>query len=517
MLSGNEPCLGPSTGSGRRSWLAGCCRATLRVPAPSPRSRLPQLVTSQKDLMAVAIEGQAKGWASNLKNRMARLLMRDQVLAADTELRRQLLWINSMRAWLLPYPAQVALLASQPAKAGALSFLTPSASRLMRRLVRRYIDLHRLPDPLQLPLQINQLSAVMAPARTASPWAGFWLRVSTLTRGRKIELPVMAHAYAERRGGRRATTFALVPHGEDWFVGVTQYLAPTPWPEHRTEVLGIDLGLNNLLSTSEGDVRGIGFLDQLRRYDEQLMELQQGLQGAGIRRLGDCRRYRSFVAKLQGWLKTTIQRELNALLELRRPKKVVIEDLLFAGQPGTLSRRMNRLLRRFGQRHFSQTLTERQAEFGFELETVDPAYTSQACHRCEFVHRDNRRSNSFKCQACGHLAHADVNAAKNLVRRSNEASGAKAYTSAPGGLRSRWAQSLQGWMVRQRAQLSERGTSGLLTSHRAVGSTRAGLRALMTKKSSAMKLSPEVRKQMLLASSSPTLEGLLNGLNVGAA
>lgn len=85
-----------------------------------------------------AVEGQAKSWASNLKNRITRSLMRDPVLGRDTVLLRELLWLNSMRAWLMPYPAQVELLAAQPVKADALRALSPAASRLMRRLVRSY-------------------------------------------------------------------------------------------------------------------------------------------------------------------------------------------------------------------------------------------------------------------------------------------------------------------------------------------------------------------------------------------
>lgn len=183
-------------------------------PRSGPRTTFPatRLVTSQKDLMAIAIEGQAKSWASNLKNLVARTVMRDAILASDPVLRRQLLWINAMRAWLLPYREQLALLASAPAKSGALESLTPAASRLMRKLVRRHIEMVRLPDPRQLPLQVNQLSAVMAKAsRSTSFWAESWLRISTLTRGQKLALPVMANAYAAERGGRRAATFSLVP------------------------------------------------------------------------------------------------------------------------------------------------------------------------------------------------------------------------------------------------------------------------------------------------------------------
>lgn len=484
-----------------------------RNPARSgPRSTFPltQLVTSQKDLMAVAIEGQAKSWASNLKNRIARSVMRDAVLSQDTGLRRQLLWLNSMKAWLLPYKQQVELLAGQPAKADALLTVSAQASRMMRKLVRNYLARCRLPDPLQLPMQVNQLSSVLADAqKSTSPWASHWLRMSTLERGRKVELPVMGNPHAKKRGGRRATTFSLIERDAGWYLIATHYVAPTPWPEHQTDVLGIDLGLRTLMATSEGDLYGRGFLDQLQKYDAQLQRIQKGLQDAGQFRLAACRRYRNFVSRLRGWLKTTVQTNLARLLEQRRPKKVIVEDLVFAGQHGELSRRMNRLLRRFGQRYFVQTLEERKDEYGFELEVVEPAYSSQTCASCEFVHRDNRHGDSFRCLACGHTAHADVNAGKNLSRRSVQKA-----SSAPGQLRNQWVRSVQGWMTRQRDILLKRRTSGLPVHACAVGCARAGLRALAERKSSAVRLSSESKGMLLAAACSPNLDGLLKGLRV---
>lgn len=71
------------------------------MPATSgPHSTFPatRLVTSQKDMMARAIEGRAKGWASNLKTRIARSVIASETLATLPALRRQLLWVNAMRA-----------------------------------------------------------------------------------------------------------------------------------------------------------------------------------------------------------------------------------------------------------------------------------------------------------------------------------------------------------------------------------------------------------------------------------
>ena len=52
---------------------------------------------------------------------------------------------------------------------------------------------------------------------------------------------------------------------------------------------------------------------------------------------------------------------------------------------------------------------------GGHLITVPAAYTSQTCAVCGHVHADNRQGEDFRCRACGHTDHADVNAAKNIL------------------------------------------------------------------------------------------------------
>ncbi|WP_412538078.1 zinc ribbon domain-containing protein [Longispora sp. K20-0274] len=55
---------------------------------------------------------------------------------------------------------------------------------------------------------------------------------------------------------------------------------------------------------------------------------------------------------------------------------------------------------------------------------VNPAYTSQTCNPCGHGAPENRESQSvFRCVACGHQAHADVNAARNILARALRATG----------------------------------------------------------------------------------------------
>jgi putative transposase len=53
---------------------------------------------------------------------------------------------------------------------------------------------------------------------------------------------------------------------------------------------------------------------------------------------------------------------------------------------------------------------------GRDVVTVDPRNTSRKCAACGHVSVGNRCGAVFRCQACGHEAHADTNAAVNILR-----------------------------------------------------------------------------------------------------
>lgn len=55
-------------------------------------------------------------------------------------------------------------------------------------------------------------------------------------------------------------------------------------------------------------------------------------------------------------------------------------------------------------------------EAGRRVIAVNPRHTSQTCAACGDVEEANRTATAFKCRCCGHCDHADINAARNILR-----------------------------------------------------------------------------------------------------
>jgi IS605 OrfB family transposase len=65
---------------------------------------------------------------------------------------------------------------------------------------------------------------------------------------------------------------------------------------------------------------------------------------------------------------------------------------------------------------WGQLVTRLEDKAPGRVEKIDPAYTSQTCNACGHCAAENRESQAvFRCRACGHADHADVNAAKNIA------------------------------------------------------------------------------------------------------
>ena len=193
-------------------------------------------------------------------------------------------------------------------------------------------------------------------------------------------------------------------------------------------VLGVDLGVNNLAVASTGTFwTGDEFDHWRREYEKRRGDLQEhGTRWAheNMQAVG---------RKEEGRFKITLHRISNKLVSEARDhgcSVIAFEDLTDIRDRTGAS---------WGHKWAFDRLYEyveyKAAEYGIDVDQVDPANTSRRCSHCGFTHPDNRESESFECLKCGYENHADYNAAKNIglryLRRNQTGTGG----GAPVGVR----------------------------------------------------------------------------------
>jgi putative transposase len=265
-----------------------------------------------------------------------------------------------------------------------------------------------------------KVARVEAPKKARNKAFPFWLTLATLEPGKPIRIPLRENPYALAAGGedksfvqinvRRGTTSLDIARIKD--------VAPmSPLGSHnpqRVETLGIDVGLRTLVATSMGELLGRNLIDHLSRLDAQISRLaaERQRQGLPVR----SRRYDTLVNRIRSFLKNEIGRVLNGLFARVHPSNVVIESLDFRSPD--LSKRLNRLVQNFGRTWFRQKLNMLSEQYGFLVEEVHAAYSSQTCRSCGYVAKNNRSSQAkFHCHFCGRKAHADPNGAEVIRQR----------------------------------------------------------------------------------------------------
>ena len=183
------------------------------------------------------------------------------------------------------------------------------------------------------------------------------------------------------------------------------------------EKIALDLGLNELFACNDGNLFGRNFKRKLLRYDLILTKLMKNLQKQGIKPSKN-KRYKNLTNDVREYLKNEINRILNRIIDLYKPREIVLEKLNF--QNSNLSRKMNRVLNNFGKGIITKKLESIEEEFGIVITYINPAYTSQECSKCGYVDKNNRKSQKeFECKCCGNKKNADVNGSRAVFKRSS--------------------------------------------------------------------------------------------------
>lgn len=214
-------------------------------------------------------------------------------------------------------------------------------------------------------------------------------------------------------------------------------------PTNNLPSVGVDRGIARTLTVSTGE--------HMQAPDTSaLLKRRKRAQKALARRKRGSRRYaaqRAKVARLNARMaRIRADWSHRASTDIaRRFGLVAVEDLKIANMtasaagtaeaPGRNVRQkagLNRSILEQCWGSFARNLDYKLSERGGTLISVPAAYTSQTCASCGVVDARSRKSQAvFACVHCDHTDNADVNAAKEILRRSTSGLGVEAWVAGP--------------------------------------------------------------------------------------
>ncbi|MEO3890297.1 transposase [Nonomuraea sp. B5E05] len=224
-------------------------------------------------------------------------------------------------------------------------------------------------------------------------------------------------------------TISVKREGSRWFVVLSCDDVPAEPLPATGAVAGIDMGVASLVTTSDG--QHLSNPRPLAASADRLAAAQRVL----ARKKRGSKRRRKAVARVAA-LHAKVRRQRldgahKAALALVAAYDVIVhEDLRIANMTrsasGTIEHPgrnvaqksgLNRSILDAGWGVFLTILSHKAESAGRTLIAVNPVGTSRTCARCGHSARESRVTQAdFACTACGHTAHADINAAVNILR-----------------------------------------------------------------------------------------------------
>lgn len=208
----------------------------------------------------------------------------------------------------------------------------------------------------------------------------------------KINIPIKGTKVSQKwlSKGKMMNSF-LITNNE---IQIRYTIESNPY-SHGNTILGIDQGLNNVATCSDGQVTS--------KVDKHNHSLSSIIEKLSRKRKGS----KSF-KKAQDHRKNFINWSINQL-NFKNIKEIRLEKIYNIGYKNSKSRKLS---------HWTNTLIRDKIkrmsqEMEVPLIEQDSTYRSQRCFVCGNVRKQNRKGSEYHCKNCGHKDDSDHNASMN--------------------------------------------------------------------------------------------------------
>lgn len=242
-------------------------------------------------------------------------------------------------------------------------------------------------------------------------------KVSLLTLSGRIVVPLLVAAYQKSQFAHRKGQCDLSRIDNKWYLFVTVDV-PDAAPIEPTDSIGVDLGVANIATDSDGNQHSGAIVEKVRRkHNLQRHRLQRKNTRGAKKKI---RRMRDKEARFRRHENHVISKKIVETAK-RTGRAIGLEDLTDIRKRVTA--RGGDARNRLGSWGFAQLggfIAYKARLAGVPVVHVDPRKTSRTCAECGHCEKANRPSQEkFLCKNCGHADHADRNAALNIRALAN--------------------------------------------------------------------------------------------------
>jgi len=221
-----------------------------------------------------------------------------------------------------------------------------------------------------------------------------WIKLSTLKSGRRIEIPTKKHSHLNKW----LKTGTLIQGCELRPDGFIVWVEANPPEKKNILQVGVDIGMNKLLTTSYGEKLGTDF----NRINDKI-----------LRKKKNSKSYKRAIVEKKNYINQSVN-----LLPWPEMEVLCYENIKNLKKGSTKRNKQTRQKQQhWSYRQVIEAMKMKAQANRVSLVYVNPAYTSQKCSACGNIAASSRNLESYCCISCGHTQDADINAAKNILQK----------------------------------------------------------------------------------------------------
>jgi len=183
-----------------------------------------------------------------------------------------------------------------------------------------------------------------------------------------------------------------------------------------TEIIGIDLGIVNIATTSTGQQFSGKKCTEIRKKYSTLKAKLQAVQ------TWNAKKHLKRISRKERRFKRDINHSISKQIVSYAKDTlsgIALEDLTGIRERVPGYKALRESIGKWAFFELAAFIQYKACLAGLPVVFVDPTNTSRMCSCCGYTDRENRKTQStFHCLSCGYTENADMNAAKNIAFRA---------------------------------------------------------------------------------------------------